>query len=264
MEKTCFILAYLTSQGRIPLLALNGIIMGVLHGWPSRKISWLLCQTFYQCRLVTNPNTGLAKRSIFYSHVGIILKKIWIVFRCWTYSACGLSLSVLYVFKLIVVFLMSAAAQVSFRIVISNLSYLPEPLSQFVGHSFSAPVTTGTTIDFTPHIFQLLMFFFLMLLALGIAASIMTAFFCCTSINMMCGLLAITSLSAWILKSHRILGWSFSTIWGGIFHSNCGTSSPYSVQMFLFTKPATWLWLLNLCCFCLHLTKPAFLCWTVS
>lgn len=74
MEKTCFILAYLTSQGRIPLLALNDIITGVLHGWPSRKISWLLCQTFYQCRLVTNPNTGLAKRFIFYSHVGIILK----------------------------------------------------------------------------------------------------------------------------------------------------------------------------------------------
>lgn len=114
------------------------------------------------------------------------------------YSACGLSLSVLYIFMLIAVFLMLAAAQVFFRIVISNfnLSYLPKPLSQSVGQSFSAPVTTGTTAAFTPHIFQLLVFFFLMLLALGIAASITTAFFCCTLINMMCGLLAITSLSA--------------------------------------------------------------------
>lgn len=91
---------------------------------------------------------------------------------------------------------MLAVAQVSIRTVILNLnlSYLPEPLSL-------APVTTGTTVAFTPHIFQLLVFFFLMLLAFGIAASITTAFFCCTPINMMSGLLAITSLLAWILKS---------------------------------------------------------------
>lgn len=58
MEKTCFILAYLTSQGRVPLLGLNDVIAGVLRGWPSRKVGWLLLQTFYQCRLAANANTG--------------------------------------------------------------------------------------------------------------------------------------------------------------------------------------------------------------
>ncbi|KAF1380319.1 hypothetical protein PFLUV_G00162410 [Perca fluviatilis] len=62
MEKTCFVLAYLTSQGRVPLLGLNDVIAGVLHGWPSRRVGWLLLQTFYQCRLATNPNTGVLKR----------------------------------------------------------------------------------------------------------------------------------------------------------------------------------------------------------
>uniref|UniRef100_A0A3P9C1V1 Focadhesin n=1 Tax=Maylandia zebra TaxID=106582 RepID=A0A3P9C1V1_9CICH len=55
MEKTCFILAYLTSQGRVPLLSLNDVIAGVLRGWPSlsmlsslfvtgisRRMEWLL------------------------------------------------------------------------------------------------------------------------------------------------------------------------------------------------------------------------------
>lgn len=58
MEKTCFVLAYLTSQGRVPLLGLNDVIAGVLQGWPQRRVGWLLLQTFYQCRLATNPNTG--------------------------------------------------------------------------------------------------------------------------------------------------------------------------------------------------------------
>uniref|UniRef100_A0A8C9XIW8 Focadhesin n=1 Tax=Sander lucioperca TaxID=283035 RepID=A0A8C9XIW8_SANLU len=62
MEKTCFVLAYLTSQGRVPLLGLNDVIAGVLRGWPSRRVGWLLLQTFYQCRLATNPNTGVLKR----------------------------------------------------------------------------------------------------------------------------------------------------------------------------------------------------------
>lgn len=59
VEKTCFILAYLTSCGRIPLLALNDIIASVLRGGPSRPIGWLLPHTFYQSRLATSPNTGL-------------------------------------------------------------------------------------------------------------------------------------------------------------------------------------------------------------
>ncbi|XP_037614520.1 focadhesin [Sebastes umbrosus] len=62
MEKTCFILAYLTSRGRVPLLGLNDVIAGVLRGWPSSRVGWLLLQTFYQSRLATNPNTGVSKR----------------------------------------------------------------------------------------------------------------------------------------------------------------------------------------------------------
>ncbi|XP_063756490.1 focadhesin [Eleginops maclovinus] len=62
MEKTCFVLAYLASQGRVPLLGLNDIIAGVLQGWPNHRVGWLLLQTFYQCRLATNPNTGVSKR----------------------------------------------------------------------------------------------------------------------------------------------------------------------------------------------------------
>uniref|UniRef100_A0A8C4I130 Focadhesin n=1 Tax=Dicentrarchus labrax TaxID=13489 RepID=A0A8C4I130_DICLA len=47
MEKTCFILAYLTAQGRVPLLGLNDIIAGVLHGLffaigVSKRMEWLL------------------------------------------------------------------------------------------------------------------------------------------------------------------------------------------------------------------------------
>ncbi|XP_070785778.1 focadhesin [Enoplosus armatus] len=62
MEKTCFVLACLTSQGRVPLLGLNDVIAGVLRGWPSGRVGWLLLQTFYQCRLATNSNTGVSKR----------------------------------------------------------------------------------------------------------------------------------------------------------------------------------------------------------
>ncbi|KAM9335629.1 focadhesin [Symphorus nematophorus] len=62
MEKTCFILAHLTSRGRVPLLGLNDVIAGVLRGWPSRRVGWLLLQTFYQCRLATSANTGVLKR----------------------------------------------------------------------------------------------------------------------------------------------------------------------------------------------------------
>lgn len=58
MEKTCFVLAYLTSQGRVPLLGLNDVIAGVLRGWPRHRVGWLLLQTFYQCRLAASANTG--------------------------------------------------------------------------------------------------------------------------------------------------------------------------------------------------------------
>ncbi|XP_069034005.1 focadhesin isoform X1 [Embiotoca jacksoni] len=62
MEKSCFVLSYLTSRGRVPLLGLNDVIAGVLRGWPSRRVGWLLLQTFYQCRLAASSNTGVSKR----------------------------------------------------------------------------------------------------------------------------------------------------------------------------------------------------------
>lgn len=68
MEKTCFVLAYLTSQGRVPLLGLNDIIAGVLRGWPSCRVGWLLLQSFYQCRLATNTNTGQERRVTLLLH----------------------------------------------------------------------------------------------------------------------------------------------------------------------------------------------------
>ncbi|CAG5897235.1 unnamed protein product [Menidia menidia] len=62
MEKTCFLLSYLTSQGRLPLLSLNDVIAGVLRGWPSRRVGWLLLLTFYQSGLAAGPNTGVSKQ----------------------------------------------------------------------------------------------------------------------------------------------------------------------------------------------------------
>ncbi|KAK2900269.1 focadhesin isoform X1 [Channa argus] len=62
MEKSCFVLAYLTSHGRVPLLCLNDIIAGVLRGWPSHRVGWLLLQTFYQCHLAASAITGVSKR----------------------------------------------------------------------------------------------------------------------------------------------------------------------------------------------------------
>lgn len=48
MEKSCFVLAYLTSRGRLPLLALNDVMAGVLRGWPSHRVGWILLQAFHQ------------------------------------------------------------------------------------------------------------------------------------------------------------------------------------------------------------------------
>ncbi|XP_077597799.1 focadhesin [Stigmatopora nigra] len=62
MEKNCFVLAYLVSRGRIPLLGFNDVIAGVLRGWPDHRVGWLLLQTFYQCRLAASDNTGVTKR----------------------------------------------------------------------------------------------------------------------------------------------------------------------------------------------------------
>lgn len=58
MEKSCFVLAYLTSQGRLPLLALNDVIAGVLRGWPSRRVGWILLQAFHQRHRTATASTG--------------------------------------------------------------------------------------------------------------------------------------------------------------------------------------------------------------
>ncbi|KAM8882281.1 focadhesin isoform 1-T1 [Synchiropus picturatus] len=62
VEKSCFTLAYLVSQGRVPLLGLNDVIAGMLRGCHSQRVGWLLLQTFYQCRLAASAHTGVSKR----------------------------------------------------------------------------------------------------------------------------------------------------------------------------------------------------------
>ncbi|KAJ8262543.1 hypothetical protein GJAV_G00167600 [Gymnothorax javanicus] len=62
IEKTGFVLAYLTSQGRVPLLGLNDVIATALRGSHREEVSWLLLQSFYQSRLASSPNTGVMKR----------------------------------------------------------------------------------------------------------------------------------------------------------------------------------------------------------
>uniref|UniRef100_A0A8C4YVW1 Focadhesin n=1 Tax=Gadus morhua TaxID=8049 RepID=A0A8C4YVW1_GADMO len=62
MEKSCFTLAYLTSQGRLPLLSLNDVLSAQLRGPPGPRVGWLLLQAFYQCRLAPGANTGVSKR----------------------------------------------------------------------------------------------------------------------------------------------------------------------------------------------------------
>lgn len=58
MEKSCFVLAYLTSGGRLPLLALNDVIAGALRGWPSHRVGWILLQAFHQRQRAVSPSTG--------------------------------------------------------------------------------------------------------------------------------------------------------------------------------------------------------------
>lgn len=58
MEKSCFVLAYLTSEGRLPLLALNDVVAGVLRGWPSRRVGWILLQAFHRHHRAAKPGTS--------------------------------------------------------------------------------------------------------------------------------------------------------------------------------------------------------------
>ncbi|KAF4111436.1 focadhesin [Onychostoma macrolepis] len=62
VEKTAFILSYLTSKGRVPLLGLNDIISTILQVGIKKRISWLLLQALHQSRFTASPNTGVTKR----------------------------------------------------------------------------------------------------------------------------------------------------------------------------------------------------------
>ncbi|XP_061106929.1 focadhesin [Conger conger] len=62
VEKMGFVLAYLSSQGRVPLLGLNDVIGVAVRGAQREEVSWLLLQSFYQARLASGPNTGVMKR----------------------------------------------------------------------------------------------------------------------------------------------------------------------------------------------------------
>uniref|UniRef100_A0A8C2EJ14 Focadhesin n=1 Tax=Cyprinus carpio TaxID=7962 RepID=A0A8C2EJ14_CYPCA len=62
VEKTAFILSYLTSKGRVPLLGLNDVISTILQAGNKKRISWLLLQTLHQSRFASSPNTGVSKR----------------------------------------------------------------------------------------------------------------------------------------------------------------------------------------------------------
>ncbi|XP_077083940.1 focadhesin isoform X2 [Siphateles boraxobius] len=62
VEKTAFILSYLTSKGRVPLLGLNDVISTILRVGNKKQISWLLLQGLHQSRFASSPNTGVSKR----------------------------------------------------------------------------------------------------------------------------------------------------------------------------------------------------------
>lgn len=62
VEKTAFILSYLVSKGRVPLLGLNDVISTILQVGSKRPISWLLLQGLHQSRFASGPNTGVSKR----------------------------------------------------------------------------------------------------------------------------------------------------------------------------------------------------------
>ncbi|XP_055052294.2 focadhesin [Misgurnus anguillicaudatus] len=62
LEKTAFILSYLISKGRVPLLGLNDVISTILQMGNKERISWLLLQGLHQSRFASSANTGVSKR----------------------------------------------------------------------------------------------------------------------------------------------------------------------------------------------------------
>ncbi|KAI3354393.1 hypothetical protein L3Q82_018913, partial [Scortum barcoo] len=134
--------------------------------------------------------------------------------------------------------------------------------------ALSTPITRGITDVFTPHILSNCSLspwyfssfscsFFLMLLSF--TTSISTALFCYLSTTTMSGWFIITCLSVCIWKSHRILARPFSTTFGDVSHFDLGTS----VQIFLYTMPATWLWR-SMYALPASILHPAVTCWIVS
>uniref|UniRef100_A0A671LWT3 Focadhesin-like n=1 Tax=Sinocyclocheilus anshuiensis TaxID=1608454 RepID=A0A671LWT3_9TELE len=61
VEKTAFILSYLTSKGRVPLLGLD-VISTILQVGNKKQIRWLLLQALHQSRFASSPNAGVSKR----------------------------------------------------------------------------------------------------------------------------------------------------------------------------------------------------------
>ncbi|CAF93350.1 unnamed protein product, partial [Tetraodon nigroviridis] len=63
MEKSCLVLAHLTSEGRLPLLALNDVVAGALRGWPSRRVGWILLQALHRHHhRAAKPGTGVSQQ----------------------------------------------------------------------------------------------------------------------------------------------------------------------------------------------------------
>nr|XP_015200548.1 PREDICTED: focadhesin [Lepisosteus oculatus] len=62
LVKTGFTMAYLVSQGRVPLLGLNDVIAAAIGSCHQEAVSSLLVRSFYQSRLAASPNTGVLKR----------------------------------------------------------------------------------------------------------------------------------------------------------------------------------------------------------
>ena len=136
------------------------------------------------------------------------------------------------------------------------LSIEPSPILGITASS--ALIITKPLSPYSPHLFQLLFqpsVFFKLIGFLLSDVAVARDFYIChhcllllfvdqQDINTMSGWLAFTSLSVSIWRSHRTLAHSFSITLGGVFHSDLGTSSPFSVQMLLYTTSATWLFLL--------------------
>ncbi|MBN3321520.1 FOCAD protein, partial [Atractosteus spatula] len=62
LVKTGFTMAYLVSQGRVPLLGLNDVIAAAIGSCHQEAVSSLLVRSFYQSRLAASPSTGVLKR----------------------------------------------------------------------------------------------------------------------------------------------------------------------------------------------------------